>query len=545
MVIETHLYDILSVSPSATVEEISKSYKRAALKYHPDKTNHDPKMTETFKELTRAYEILRDDASRKTYDRYGEAGLNGNLEFKGQTGRPRRQNGSYNMHTANNIFSQVFQDINSIFESDPFMSSFDTFSHMHMNPGAGFKMGASGGSLKKHVQPAPGERRPRLVRGEDIHHTCKVILQDLFHGKVLKFQLPKMSRCNECNGAGGFNPKTCRTCQGSGKVVVTMFNNFTRMQEVTICDQCVGTGIFIASNQLCRNCDRGFRKERKIVKIFILPGMKDGDRVILKGEADEGPNIIPGDLIIHIQESSHPSLIRKSSDLFKEQDIDLKTALLGGSIVIGDFITKGNDLKLYINAHGRKDFNDSIDSNIEQGEVVGVIDPANPKIVHGYGMPMNPRIVDNEVYQNPEGESASVFELDNYPRGDLFIKFNLKLPKSFDFSFEELSMLSKLLPSTEDNSTEALDDSAEIPQQYEVAHVSNIPDYISMSENGESNRKFYNNSDTYMNPEMRKRVYSSRSNASSSGNENDDYSEDFISEDDSGSEPQVKSRRSD
>lgn len=457
MVLETHLYDILSVSPDSSVEEICKSYRKVALKCHPDKTNHDPELTERFKEVTRAYEILRDEKAREVYDHYGEAGLNGTCETQKQSSGTRRYDGSYNVRTATDVFSNVFNDINSMFSRDPFSQGFDAFSQFPMNMGMNMNASMNFGpfqgqeSYRKNVQPAPNENKNRMVRGHDIHHTCKVGLENLYLGKVVKLQLPKNSRCRACLGIGGVNPKSCRTCQGSGQVYLTLYNEFSQFQELRLCKQCSGTGIYITPSDRCLECTDGYIKEKKIIKINILPGFKNGEKVILQGEGDEGRNVIPGDVVIHLEETPHPYLVRRSNDLYMDYDIDLKTALLGGPIILHDYLVNGQDLKININVHGNKDLNKESGLNIKLGEIVGTIQSGVPKIVKNFGMPINKLDSEGVFYQGTEVVDVvgDVFDLKNYSRGDLFIRFNVIMPSIADFKDEtSLYTLRNILPTT-------------------------------------------------------------------------------------------------
>ncbi|KAK7684705.1 hypothetical protein QCA50_012288 [Cerrena zonata] len=166
---EKYFYDILSVSSDASVEEIARSYKKMALKCHPDKTNHNPQLTEKFKEATRAYEVLKDDNKRKIYDAYGEAGLDGTEDVSQPAKRPpysatstsSTSSSNIHVHSAHNVFSQVFSDINSIFGNDPTSSSTSFFSqfpmNMDMNMNMNMNMNTQG--MKKSVQPAPADPR--------------------------------------------------------------------------------------------------------------------------------------------------------------------------------------------------------------------------------------------------------------------------------------------------------------------------------------------------------------------------------------------------
>lgn len=458
---EKYFYDILSVSSDASVEEIARSYKKMALKCHPDKTNHNPQLTEKFKEATRAYEVLKDDNKRKIYDAYGEAGLDGTEDVSQPAKRPpysatstsSTSSSNIHVHSAHNVFSQVFSDINSIFGNDPTSSSTSFFSqfpmNMDMNMNMNMNMNTQG--MKKSVQPAPADpRADRPIRGQDIHHTFKVTLADLYFGKVVRFQLPKNSRCKECGGHGCFHPKLCHVCAGSGRVFVTMFNQYSKFQELSLCKACRGTGSYISPADKCLHCNNGYLKENKIIKVNILPGSKNGDRCILQGEADQGPNIIPGDVIIHLQEIPHKYLVRRFNDLYAEYSIDLKTALLGGSFIMKDFIMNDNQLKITINAHGYDELNDK---SIQQGEIVGTINPGTPKIVKGFGMPINNTILDGVFYQDSTESidmSDVIFDMNRYKKGNLFIKFNVELPNLSDFTggLNDLKVLQQILPNS-------------------------------------------------------------------------------------------------
>lgn len=454
---ETHLYEILAVPPNATNEEISRSYKKIALKCHPDKTNHNPQLTEKFKEATRAYEILKDANKRKVYDYYGESGLDGTAVTQQQ--QQQQQQHQFHVHTTK-VFSHMFDDINSIFSNSAsaFGSSiFPPFTNNRQN-------------MKSHTQPAPGNPN-QPVRGQDIHHTFKVTLSDLYYGKVVKFQLPKRNKCAECDGQGCFHPQLCDICKGLGRVMVTMLNQFSKIRELSLCNKCEGSGTVINPDDKCLHCNHGYIRENKIIKVNILPGSKTGDKCILQGEGDQGRNIVPGDVIIHLQEISHPYLIRKFNDLYAECDIDLKTALLGGCIVLKDFISPGQTLKVFINTHGISTINDLNHDLIQMGEIVGTIDGNTPKIVKNLGMPINNSIIDGCYYQESNDVlelTDVIFDLKRYKRGNLFIKFNIQLPKIEDFigGANDLAVLNKILPSTLAVGMEANIQS----------HLSNIPD---------------------------------------------------------------------
>lgn len=453
MVPETHLYDILAVDHSASIDEISRAYKRLALKYHPDK-NKDANLVERFKEITRAYEILKDDKARSVYDHYGEAGLDGRAAEAQKMRRPCAFGGSGSFPAK--IFTQMFTDLNDMFKSGN-MNHFG-FSNLASND-------------YEHVQPVNSNPQEKQ-QGSDIFHIYDVSLQDLYFGKVAKLQLPRITSCKHCNGHGGTNPKLCRTCEGSGRVMVTSGSHFHQSQEVRLCRTCDGTGTFFDPADQCQHCNLGYVRENKLLKVNILPGSKGGDKVVLRGQADGGRNTIPGDVVIQLREISHPSIVRRNNDLYLEQPIDLKTALLGGSIKLTNFI---QPFELFINVHGFTSINDGINEHVKDGEIVGTINSGTPKLVTGLGMPIND-VLDGTYFQNcdeVEEFSHAIFDLNQYQRGNLFIKFDVRLPEKSSFSLADLQMLQNILPSETPN--EAPGQNAEKPLVQ--AYLSNLPSF--------------------------------------------------------------------
>lgn len=451
MVLETYYYDMLSVSPLATTEEISKAYKKTALKCHPDKTNHDPKLTEQFKQLTQIYEVLRDDNTRKIYDKYGKAGLDGQVNSQ-----PTRPN-NFQFRSARDVFSQVFSEFNNMNQQfDDFNNFFGGFNSMPFG-----NINNMNGEMKKTVRPAPGQKSDKLFKGKNIFHTCNLTLDELAHGKTVKLQLPRRTKCDVCNGDGGFNKTLCRICQGNGRVIITMSNQFSKFQEIGSCKDCSGTGTTVSA--VCNNCEDGYLIVDKILELTVLPGTKSGEEIVIKQAGDEGRNIIPGDVIIKIKQLPHEYLVRKFNDLYTEANIDLKTALLGGYITLKDFLRQGEDLRIFINVHGKPELNDE---NVQCGEILGTINPGTPKIVSGFGMPINDNAIDGIYYQTAESKIQTI---DNYKRGDLFIKLNVQLPNIEDFKngFEDLTMLTQILP----DRTEPVDEERVVID----SHLSNLP----------------------------------------------------------------------
>lgn len=290
MVKETKYYDALGVAPSASENELRKAYRKAALKYHPDK-NPSPEAAEKFKEISHAYDILSDEQKREVYDAYGEDGLSGQGGMGGGMG-------------ADDIFSQFF--------------------------GGGFGGGG-----------AP--RGP--ARGKDIKHLITCTLEELYKGRTAKLALNKTILCKACEGRGGAEGKVkqCSSCHGQGMKFVTRQMGPMIQRFQTVCDVCNGAGDICDPKDRCTECKgKKTQSERKILQVHIDPGMKDGQRIVFSGEGDQEPGITPGDVIFVVDEKPHEHFTRKGSDLYYEAKIDLLTALAGGEFafkhISGDFI---------------------------------------------------------------------------------------------------------------------------------------------------------------------------------------------------------------
>lgn len=293
MVKDAKYYDLLGVSPSAGENELKKAYRKAALKYHPDK-NPSPEAAEKFKELSQAYEVLSDDQKREVYDNYGEEGLSG--------GGPGGMGGM----GAEDIFSQFF--------------------------GGGF--GGMGGGAPRGPQ-----------RGKDIKHTISCTLEELYKGRTAKLALNKTILCKLCDGRGGKEGKVkqCGSCHGSGMRFVTRQMGPMIQRFQTVCDSCQGTGDICDVKDRCTVCKgKKTQAERKILQVHIDPGMKDGQRIVFSGEGDQEPNVTPGDVVFVVDEKPHDKFKRRGHDLSYDCELDLLTALAGGDVafkhISGDYI---------------------------------------------------------------------------------------------------------------------------------------------------------------------------------------------------------------
>jgi len=279
MVKETAYYDLLGVKPNATADELKKSYRKMALKYHPDK-NPDKDAAEKFKHISQAYEVLSDAKKREIYDKGGEQALKeGGLN-----------EGSF--HSPMDIFDMFF--------------------------------GGGGGGAG---------RRRKENKGKDVIHQMSVTLEDLYNGSVRKLALQKNVICDSCAGKGGKEGavQKCTTCRGSGtQVLMNQLGPGMYQQIHTSCRDCQGAGERINPKDMCKTCQgRKIVHERKILEVHVDKGMDDGQKITFYGEGDQSPGLEPGDIIIILEEREHSTFRRKDMDLYMKMDISLSEALCG------------------------------------------------------------------------------------------------------------------------------------------------------------------------------------------------------------------------
>lgn len=289
---EIDLYELLSIERDASGDQIKKAYRKAALKYHPDKVPEEQRAESEvkFKEITQAYEILSDDQKRHLYDAHGMAAFDGS---RGGPGGPEVD--------LNDILSQMF----------------------------GFNMGGPGGP--------GGPRRPR--RGPDEEQEYKVTLEELYKGKTVKFAANKQVVCGQCKGSGGkekAKPTSCERCKGNGMVeAIRQIGPGMMRRETVLCDHCQGSGNFYKEKDRCKKC-KGKRtvQEKKVLEIYIPRGSMQGERIVLEGEADQYPDQIPGDIVFTLVEEEHDTFSRLGNDLSAELNITLAESLTGFSRVV-------------------------------------------------------------------------------------------------------------------------------------------------------------------------------------------------------------------
>ncbi len=294
-------YDVLGVGKSANADEIKKAYRKAAIKYHPDKNPDNKEAEDKFKEAAEAYDVLSDDQKRARYDQYGHAGMGG-AAGGGAGGYGGFGGGGFSM-------DDIFSNFGDIF-------------------GGHFSGGGRGGYSRG------GER---VNRGSDIRVKVKLTLQEIAEGVTKKLNITKMVTCDKCSGTGAKTSTsfaTCHTCNGSGYVTRIENSFFGRIQTQGVCPTCNGTGKIITEK--CDKCHgNGAIKGSEIVEIKIPAGVGEGMALNVSGKGNAAVHGgVNGDLQVMIEEEHNPELIRDGNDLIHNLNITVTMALLGGTVEI-------------------------------------------------------------------------------------------------------------------------------------------------------------------------------------------------------------------
>ena len=280
-------YEVLGVNRDASEDDLKKSYRKLAMKWHPDRNPDNPKAEEHFKEAKEAYEVLTDAQKRAAYDQFGHAGVDPSAAGGAGAGF-----GGFG-----DAFGDIFGDI--------------------------FGGGAAGG----------GRQRSTVFRGADLRYNLEISLEDAARGTETRIRIPALEECETCHGSGakpGTQPTTCTTCGGHGQV--RMQQGFFSIQQT--CPRCHGTGKMVTNP--CGTCSGSGRiKKHKTLAVKIPAGVDEGDRIRLSGEGEAGVNGGPsGDLYVVMQIKPHNVFTRDHNDLHCEMPVSFSIAALGGEIEI-------------------------------------------------------------------------------------------------------------------------------------------------------------------------------------------------------------------
>ena len=350
-------YEILEISKDASLADIKKAYRKQALKHHPDKNAGSKVAEEKFKVAAEAYEVLSDEGKRARYDQFGHAGISGAGSDFGAGG----------------------------------MTIEDIFSHFGSIFGGGF--GSFGGFGRS-------ERRFRRVnKGSNLRVRVKLTLKEIATGVKKKIKVDKYILCDACGGsgaAGGSSYSNCSTCNGSGQVIRVSNTFLGQMQTTSTCPTCGGEGKIITRK--CTKCyGEGIVKGNEIININIPAGVAQGMQMSVSGKGNAARRDgINGDLLVLIEEKSHPDLIRDGNDLLYNLFLSIPEAALGTSVEVP---TIDGKVKIKINP------------GTQPGKILRL---------RGKGIP----------------------DINDYGRGDLLVTINVWIPKNL--SKEEKKILEKL-----------------------------------------------------------------------------------------------------
>jgi molecular chaperone DnaJ len=278
-------YELLGLTKTASADEIKKAYRKLAMQYHPDRNPGDAEAEAKFKEISEAYDVLKDEQKRSAYDRFGHQA------FEGGMGGGRPGGFDFNFGTG---FADIFDEM------------FGEF------------MGTRrGGSTNG--------------RGADLRYNLEISLEEAFKGSQATVRVPTSVVCEACSGSGaeaGTQPVNCPTCNGIGKVRAQQ--GFFTIERT--CPACHGAGRVIKDP--CKACSGAGRvRKEKTLQVNIPAGVDDGTRIRLAGEGEAGlRGATPGDLYIFLAVAPHRFFQRDGANIHCRVPIPMTTAALGGTV---------------------------------------------------------------------------------------------------------------------------------------------------------------------------------------------------------------------
>jgi molecular chaperone DnaJ len=281
-------YGVLGVQRTADAGELKSAYRKLAMQHHPDRNPGSKESEQRFKELSEAYEVLKDDQKRAAYDQLGHAAFEAGMAGGGRAGG---------------------------FDFGSFADVFDDLFGEFMGGGAG------------------GHRRGAQTRGGDLRYNLEISLEEAYAGKQAQIRVPTTVRCDVCNATGsseGTAPGLCPSCRGAGRVRAQQ--GFFTIERT--CPTCSGSGRVISDP--CEACSGSGRVHReKTLSVTIPQGVEDGTRIRLAGEGEAGTRGgTAGDLYIFISVAPHRLFQRDGSSIYCRVPIPLTTAALGGQIEV-------------------------------------------------------------------------------------------------------------------------------------------------------------------------------------------------------------------
>lgn len=315
MATQTDYYELLQVSRDADGAAIKSSYRKLAMKFHPDRNPGDAEAEAKFKACNEAYECLKDPQKRAAYDRFGHDAYTQGMNGGGGGG------GFGGGHAQGD-----FGDIGDIFETI-FGSAF----------------GGGGG----------GRARQQQRRGADLRYDMQVSLEEAFEGKTTEIEIEVSQSCDTCEGSGatpGTGERTCNLCHGQGAVRAKQ-GLFVVERP---CPTCGGRGSVIEDP--CGDCRGEGRVDRaQALEVDIPPGVDTGTRIRLSGKGEAGARgAPPGDLYIFIHVKPHAVFEREGTTLATRVPVSFTTAALGGFVEIPDLDGSTNKVDIPVGIQSGK-----------------------------------------------------------------------------------------------------------------------------------------------------------------------------------------------
>jgi|TARA_B110000495_G_scaffold187390_1_gene186766 molecular chaperone DnaJ len=286
------LYEIIGVDKTSSNTDIKKSYRKIAMKYHPDKNPGDKEAEKQFKEAAEAYSILSDSQKRQQYDQFGHAGV-GIGDNAGSSGF----HGGMSMDDIFSSFGDIFGG-----NTDPFGGIFG------------------------------GGRQNRVKKARDLKVNLPLDYQEISTGIDKTLKIKRHETCETCKGSGaqtGTMPTSCRQCSGSGQVRQMSQSFFGQSVTVRECPVCSGSGEMI--EHPCKGCGgNGIERKSVEIKVKVPAGVAEGNYMTLNGQGNKGAKgYQAGDLIIFFEENDHPTFTRNAEDVITEAKIQIYDAAMG------------------------------------------------------------------------------------------------------------------------------------------------------------------------------------------------------------------------
>lgn len=280
-------YSVLGVDRGCDEAALKSAYRKLAMQYHPDRNPGNAEAEAKFKQVSEAYDTLKDPQKRAAYDRFGHAAFNGGAGASGF--------GADFSSSMSDIFEDIFGDF----------------------------MGGGGRQ----------RQRDGRQRGSDLRYNLEITLEDAFTGTTVDIDVPTLVHCDTCEGSGakpGTGFSTCKMCAGHGKVRASQ--GFFTIQQT--CPQCHGRGQTM--DQPCTDCHgQGRKQTSRSLSVDVPKGIEDGTRIRLGGEGEAGLRGGPaGDLYIFVSVKPHQLFQRDGADLHARVPISMITAALGGDFEV-------------------------------------------------------------------------------------------------------------------------------------------------------------------------------------------------------------------